>query len=338
MTRYLGTVLPGLERIAASEISAKLPGAEIAETSRGKLFFGPVVSEDAALALRSFDNLYLDLGAFEAGPHRTDLPALGRRAARLLEGMASLPLGERRTVWVNASRVGPQTYSRFEAAEAALAAILRHAPRWSSGTDREHQIELRLDVDGSAARLALRLTDATFRFRGRERAFSAGALRPTVAHALAWLTEPSETDVFVDPFCGSGTIAAERAFYPARRVIASDLSADALAAARKNVGERVELQVWNALALPLDSASVDVVATNLPFGRQVGDRAAMGALYRDFARELQRVLSPGGVAVALTELPDDLFAAVERTRLAAERVTEVSLKGLRASVLRVRPL
>jgi hypothetical protein len=61
----------------------------------------------------------------------------------------------------------------------------------------------------------------------------------------------------------------------------------------------------------------------------------LGELYRDFARELQRVLAPGGVAIVLTELPEVLMAGVARTRLHAEQVTQVSLKGLRAEVLRL---
>ena len=334
MTRYLGTVLPGLEEIAANEISAKLPGTTVVERARGRLYFECLLPVSDLAALRTVDNLFVALGEFAAGPHKADLPALGRAAADAL-GAASADTPH--TVWVNASRAGTHTYSRFEAAEAALSAILRRAPRLRLGTVREHDLELRLDVEQGRARLALRLTDATFRFRGAERAFSAAALRPPIAHALAWLTHPAAADVFLDPFCGSGTIVGERATYPAVRIVGSDKSADALAAARRNVGQRpaIELHDWDARRLPLETHSVDAVATNPPFGRQVGERSEMALLYRDFARELQRVLVRRGVAIVLTELPDVLTTSVERTRLHAQRITQVSLKGLRAEIIRL---
>ena len=336
MTLFLGTVLPGLERVAADEVRAKLPGASIVGLERGKVTFEHTASTDVLLGLRTMDNLYEELGGFEVGPHKADLARLGRAAA---QAAASVRPDRPRTVWVNASRVGTQTYSRFEAAEAALTAIVQRDGPWRLGTAREHQVELRLDVEQTRARLALRLTDSTFRFRGAQRAFTAAALRPPVAHALVWLTQPAVSDVFLDPFCGSGTVVEERAVYEAVRVIGSDASPEALVAARENVGTsaRVELYEWDARHLPLDARSVDAVATNLPFGRQVGERAEMAELYRDFARELQRILSPHGVAIVLTELPELVEGGLERTRLLAERVTHVSLKGLRADVLRVAP-
>ena len=334
MTRYLGTVLPGLEAVATDELRTKLAGAVVIEAARGKVYFECAAGTAELFVLRTLDNLYRDLGVLEVGPHKADLPALGRAAALAAE---AVPVEVGQTVWVNASRVGTHTYSRFEAAETALAAMLRRSPRLRLGTARKHDVELRLDVEHERARLALRLTDAAFRFRGAERAFSAAALRPPVAHALVWLTQPAPTDLFLDPFCGSATIVAERATYEAVRVVGSDTAAEALAAARANVGgcARVELHQWDARLLPLEARSVDAVATNLPFGRQVGERDEMAVLYRDFARELQRVLVPRGVAIVLTELPDVLTAGLERTRLFAERVTQVSLKGLRADVLRL---
>ena len=62
---------------------------------------------------------------------------------------------------------------------------------------------------------------------------------------------------------------------------------------------------------------------------------ALPALYLSFAREAQRVLTPEGVAIVLTERPEFLGAAVEKTRLRLERVLTLSLRGLRPDVLRL---
>jgi tRNA (guanine6-N2)-methyltransferase len=334
VTRYLVTVLPGLEPIVADEAAAKLPAATVRETARARVVLEVAAPASALMELRTADNVFELLGEATAGPHRADLEPLGRACAALLPDPTD---DDRQTLWVNASRRGAHTYSRFEAAHVVSAALLRRRPRWTLGTAESHSVELRLDVEDDRALLSRRLSPPTFRWRGRERAFAAAALRPPVAHALVWLTRPDPQDVFVDPFCGSGTVLSERAAYPAARIVGGDASPAALEAARQNVAAlgTIELRQWDARALPLDGRSVGVVATNLPFGRQVLDASALPELYLAFAREMQRTLTRGGVAVALTERPDVLEQAVERTRLRLERVLALSLKGLRPEVVRL---
>ncbi len=351
MTRYLATVLAGLEGVAAGELGTKVASARIAERHRGRFIFEVDALPTDLLALRTIDNLFAFLGTIEAGPHRTHLPALGRAAASMVG--ADLPAVVRRfavaemhrdpkaqavTLWTNASRVGKQTYSRFEAAHAVTEAVVRRHPTWRLGTADEHTVELRLDVEGTQATLSARLTAPEFRFRGAARGFSPAALRPPVAHALVWLSGPEAGDVFLDPFCGSGTILAERAAYPARALLGSDASAEALAIARRNLpmdDDRVRLERWDARRLPLDSGSVTALVSNLPFGQQVLSLVELPALYLAFTHEVQRLLAPGGQSIVLTDQVDTLLAAVEKTRLQATRVLTLSLKGLHPEALRL---
>ena len=153
---------------------------------------------EALLALRTADNLYRVLLRFRAGPHRADLPAVRAAVASVdLRGVDLQPLGgegpqrasRSPSFSVNASRAGRHTYSRFELSAAASAGILDRYPRWRQGDPQRHDLELRLDLSGPDAVLSLRLTPPQFRFRGA-RTFSPAALRPTVAHALVWLTRP----------------------------------------------------------------------------------------------------------------------------------------------------
>jgi len=341
---YLATVLPGLEAVAAGELAAKLPAARLRETGRGRILFASGAAAVDLLRLRTIDNLYLYVGETPAGPHRAHLPALAAAAASLVgpavdqEAAAfGVSIDKPATIWVNASRVGRQTYSRFEAAGAVGEAILRRLDRWRLGTAEEHGLEFRLDVQHDVATLSLRLTPATFRFRGDARRFSAAALRPPVAHALVWLSQPQQEDVFLDPFCGSGTILGERAVYPAQRLIGGDVSAAAIDAARENVPPLTTLTLsqWNARDVPLESHSVSAIVTNLPFGRQVLSQDELPALYLAFARQAQRLLVEGGTAVVLTDQVETLLAAVERTRLRSVRELALSLKGTHPEVVRL---
>lgn len=344
---YLATVLPGLEEVAASELAAKVPEARLVEAQRGKLFFdltGPGAAGDATVP-RTFDNVYLLLARFSVGPRREHLRDV-EAAARAIDLRGALPPaeGERTarspspTFFVNASRSGRHAYSRFEAAAAAARGIAAAQPGWSLGDAYDHDLELRLDVAGDRALLSLRLTPPSYRYRVRERAFARAALRPSLAHALVWLTHPRADDRVIDPFCGSGTILEERLAYPARWVVGGDLDPAALSAARANVPPAGGAVVrWDARRLPLADGAVDTILTNLPFGRQISRPDAVPRLYRASVREMRRVLTPRGRIVLLTDRTDALLDAAAAVGLAAADTHPLSLKGLHPTIVALAP-
>lgn len=368
---YLATALPGLEGVLADELVAKIPAATVRETARGKVVFATPTPFDQLLTLRTADNLYRLLGRFRVGPHRTDLGDVRAAVARLdlvpgsllsPHGVASP--GRRRshrsvTFYVNASRTGRHTYSRFELGAAAAEGVLDRHPRWRLGDPTTHDVELRLDLSGDAALFSRRLTPASFRFRGQERHFAPAALRPPVAHALVWLSDPAPGDRFVDPFCGSGTVLAERLPYPAQYLLGGDSAADVIRTTRANLRPPslpalpdpsdlpgrdspsgpfptlcAGLVRWDARLLPLRDGGVDKVVTNLPFGRQVLRPTEIASLYRSFVAELRRVLAPQGTAILLTDQVDALLEVA--SAMHPEPLCTLSLKGLHPQIIRLR--
>lgn len=326
---YMATVTPGVEGIAESEIGKTLRGSWNYATYRGRVLFGADAPLSALLSLRCVDNLYAHISSFPVGSEKRDLKQLQQTIASLnisaalaifeqtaafrsnnREMGASSNLGamERPLVVVNASRRGKHSYNRYEAAEAAVSG-LEQAHGFRRGDADRHDLSFRLDILDDEALFSLKLTPPSFRFRGDMRAFAPGALRPPLAHALVFLSRPSADDVFLDPFCGSGTIPAERAEYPARRVIASDMSVEAVAAARQNLPQSVEVAFADATRLPYDKGSITTVVTNPPWGKQVGRDTDLQALYARFLKECRRVLAPRGTLVLLT----DQLGVVEET-------------------------
>lgn len=312
--RYLGTVSPGLEPVAKAELEAKVPGVQVEEILRGRIIFScndPVRSGASPLwHLRSFDNLYSFIARFPVGKYRTELSRITEaiKACDLnvalsvaREWGAVSPADRNRPpkVSVSASRQGRHTYSRFEAADAALQA-LTEGRRFRAGTPQDHDYHFRLDVFDKQALFSLKLSPPTFRFRGA-RDFSRAALRPTVAHGLIWLSKPRPDDVFLDPFCGSGTIVTERAAYDAAALVASDVSPAVIAVARRNVPEYVSLQCWDARQIGMASGSVTAIVTNLPWGNQISIAGGqLDSLYVEALIEMKRVPAPGGRAILLT--------------------------------------
>ena len=172
-----------------------------------------------------------------------------------------------------------------------------------------------------------------------------GALNATVAHAMILMTDPDPHDVILNLACGSGTLLIERLGYaPARQAIGCDTDPEALDCARQNVAaaglqDRVQLESWDARALPLPDASVDALCADLPFGHKVGSHEENLDLYPPILNEAGRVVRPGGLAVIISHEIRLMKSLVEELGiwevLAAQRVNQGGLNP-RIFVLRRR--
>lgn len=140
------------------------------------------------------------------------------------------------------------------------------------------------------------------RFRYRKDAISA-SIHPAVAASVMAFSAGhfQKSAAVLDCFCGSGTMLFERAFYPYASLTGTDVSADALAAARRNERRRrsgARFLIKNAVS-PFRE-QFDEVICNMPFGLRVGNHDANLYLYRDFAQNLRRLLKRDGTAFLFT--------------------------------------
>lgn len=309
---------PGFEGIASGEIAKRIKGAVVrgARTLPGKngivLFEAP--GDAGSLAtLRTVEDLFATVADLpDMPPAREGLRVL-EEAARAMDVEAGMTLAQQVTPGrggrgglrfrVVSRQVGRAGYRRVEAQRAVERGIAaRKDRRWR--LVEEGGVEFWLTLLPDRGLLALRLTDARTRHREYRSEHLPASLRPSAAAALVWLTRPGPKDVFLDPMCGAGTVLIERAF--AGRyglILGGDIDPAAMAATQANIGPRykpISVRRWDARRLPLDAASVDAVAVNLPFGRQIGSPAENASLYPDFLREAARVLRPVARLVALT--------------------------------------
>jgi len=153
--------------------------------------------------------------------------------------------------------------------------ILQRFNNWTMGEPAD--VELWGFIKDGSLTICLRLTEQGYRKRNYRVLEREGSLRPTIAAGLVVVGEPNPGDIWLDPMCGSGTIAIERALFgPFERIYAGDIDEKAINIARhnlstcpKNVRDKIELKVWNATALPLPAQAVDVIASNLPWGKSL---------------------------------------------------------------------
>ncbi len=309
---------PGLDAVLWREVRSLDPRA----SNQGSRLVGGrnslllVDSDDPEALLRSriAEDIYVLIAhSREIGLSRRgldDLAMLGRKApgwdealrthARITGGR-----GRRRTSTyrVISRAQGERAYKRSEAGEAVSAGLAaRLGKNWKSVAD-DAQVEVWLTLIDAEAIIGVRLTTSTQRHREKS-AHIPASLRPSVAAALVHLSVPRDDDVFLDPFCGAGTILLERARAGRHQLlIGSDSSEEALLAARENIGERhkpLELHNWNATDIPLEDASVAAIVSNLPFGEQVGTHEENERLYPRFLAEAHRLLPPSGRLVVLS--------------------------------------
>jgi tRNA (guanine10-N2)-dimethyltransferase len=118
--------------------------------------------------------------------------------------------------------------------------------------------------------------------------------------------EPGE--VLLDQFAGTGGTLIEASLLGVR-ALGLDVDPLMLAGARLNL-PGAEVALADAARLPLRSASVDAVVSDLPYGQSVQIRGeTLDRLYEESLAEVARVLRPGRRAVIVTHRPIERIAA-----------------------------
>lgn len=322
MTYYAQT-MPGVEEITWLEIRDRLPNAVFqrylfAKEQNGIVVFdypGPAAD---LLKLRTTEDVFMQIAFHD------DLTRLRRDLRGIHDLIATSDsfgravndyLRVRRFSTPPTYRVISRQYGKFEYSRKDLTATVwrslkQRYPRWTPVAD-DAQVEFWANLLGSTFLLGARLSDRTMRHRFERKVELPASLRPSVAAAMVFLTNPQPGDVFLDPMAGSGTILYERMQAGKfARLLGGDIDQERVDAARKNVrGSRKkpgpgdpqpDIRQWDARKLPLEDASIDKIATNLPFGKQLRGAQTPAKLYPPVLAELQRVVRPGGRIVLLT--------------------------------------
>ncbi|XP_056419346.1 THUMP domain-containing protein 2 isoform X2 [Hyla sarda] len=130
-------------------------------------------------------------------------------------------------------------------------------------------------------------------------------LRATTAWAMASVAEISAAKYVLDPMCGVGTILLEAAMeWPHTSFLGIDKSEVQLKHALDNVKKAgvmnsVAFLKGSVLDLPVLSESMDVIISDIPFGKKFTCSKDMKELLPDIIRQMERVLCIGGVLVLL---------------------------------------
>ena len=319
---YYALTVPGIEDLASVELRAAgaTPRNMLAGFDRRDSLV-PFDARDAAPALRCglLEDVFAVLLDTSTPRGRLAPHAIARAIERAAFERAMLahhtlrPRERGRSFKVVARVAGHHPFRRQDLESAVSSAVSALLPRWRPARGAA-AVEVWAHVIGDRTIVGLRLSGDELAQRRYKRAHLPASLKPTVARALVTLAGVRPGDVFVDPMAGAGTVLRERAEAGAAGAIfGGDSDRRAVEAARHNVGRGVQLFRWNATRLPLRPGSVDVIATNPPYGRRHRTEGKVGRLYAGLAAEAARVLRPGGRFVALTGEPAALTSALPRS-------------------------
>ncbi len=270
---------------------------KVSEASAGRL-----------AGLRTVEDVFYMMGVPVAVAVRRDLGKLDRIVSRaeVLNGvrLKNAFCGPRRrksptfNCFVKQDR--DRDVRRKQIAERVAARVGSCLPRWRRADPSE--IELWGFYVKGSVHVGLRVSDEGMKYRGKAPQQRRGALRPTIAAALALLADPKPGSLVVDPMCGTGTIL-EEVFH--REKAARYAGGDAAQEAVELAGERlaaygIPIRRWEAKELPFGDAQIDCIVCNLPFGRRYSTGSQNPALYRALLSNWRRKLKAGGRMVLLT--------------------------------------
>uniref|UniRef100_A0A8C5EPK3 THUMP domain-containing protein n=1 Tax=Gouania willdenowi TaxID=441366 RepID=A0A8C5EPK3_GOUWI len=177
-------------------------------------------------------------------------------------------------------------------------------------------IEVLLNIHNEEVVIGIALTEESLHRRNISH-FGPTTLRSTLCYGMLRLCRPQISDIILDPMCGTGAIPLEGALeFNSSFYIAGDNNDMAVNRTVNNVchiqkrrankdstpGLPIDTVRWDLCNLPLRTSSVDIIITDMPFGKRMGSRKKNWDLYPSCLREMARVCRPGsGKAVLLTQ-------------------------------------
>lgn len=198
--------------------------------------------------------------------------------------------------------------------EKKLASALEAASNWQLiNSTGKYEIEFRLIETSVPEKLNFLIRFCTmpdYRFGYRHNSIATG-LKPYIAALIVELAGEymSENDVVVDPFCGSGTLIAEREKYmPAKMYYGIDIYGEAVSAAEDNLRHAGIIDKCNIIKRDFlefrHDHKFDLVLTDMPFETEKKDSSNIENLYKRFFKHIQPMLTYDSKIVVYTHNRD----------------------------------
>jgi len=183
----------------------------------------------------------------------------------------------------------------------------------------------------------------------QEKYLEKGELRPELASILCLISEPQDDDIFMDPFCGHGSIPIQRLFIPNckhQEIIASDNNPELVGKLKgkikqlkkKNTVKNFTIKNFDALNLSsLPDNLVNKIVTDPPWGLYASKIVNIDKFQNNMMCEFYRIIAKNGILVILAKkeiFDKTLQSNKDKFKLIKEYTTLVS--GQKASAYKIQ--
>ncbi|XP_043683378.1 THUMP domain-containing protein 3-like isoform X2 [Vespula pensylvanica] len=239
---------------------------------------------------------------------------------------------------VTCERIGTHSFESPEAAR-IIGGELQDKYHWLVDLSTYH-LEIICKIIKNEIVTQLRITHESKHHRNIMH-FGPTTLRATICYNLLRLARPNPGDIIIDPMCGSGSIPIEGGLaYENSYMLCGDNHTKAVLRSKSNINisclkSKVDLTQWSVSYLPLLNSSIDIVVTDMPFGKRSGKISDNRVLYKEFLLQLGRVVKPiTGRLVLLTYDRRSFHLALQRAGnlFRVTKMLGVNVGGLHAAV------
>ena len=219
-------------------------------------------------------------------------------------------------------RTGPNHKFKSTEVQAAVGGAVHDKFHWNVSC-KNYDLEFVMNCDVVQVYGCLTLTNVSL-YQRTVTQFGPCTLRPTICAGLVMYADLQPGDVVLDPMCGGGTISLEGCQMGPQYHIGAEIHQLAIARSRENYKElanKNNLPVqppadffqWDCLLPCLKDNSIDVIITDLPFGKRSGSKADNRVLYPKTLLSLARVVRPDtGRAVLLTQDKNSMLKSLNK--------------------------
>ncbi len=297
MNSYFSTFLTGFQEVINNQLTTALEDCEIKQLDDGLVIYQTSSDIEKVKQLKFFNNSFLLVDRLDqTDPNYIFKYLINSDLNLLLEG---INFSKKKTFRIRVvkentpTKVDNDLISQLEGRIYQTTKLNVNR----AGADVEFWVMIRKE---DFTLFGIRLT-----YHGNyEKLLQKGELRPELSNMLCLLSEPSKEDIFLDPFCGSGSIPIERArAFPYNQVLAGDIKPEIIDALRKRVRDfrkKITIGRWDAVNLQtFKDSSVDKIVTDPPWGIHSGKNLSLKDFYNKMLKEFNRILKPDGIIVIL---------------------------------------
>jgi tRNA (guanine6-N2)-methyltransferase len=341
---YASTFTSGLQALVPAMLAQALPDAKVEQLLDGLVLYRTAATPKTLDALRFVNNSFEVLRTFDQ---------LGRHPMQALASRVAQDKGVRASVHQSLTpaeggkgfRLIASDENRFVSMNGRLRQTIESQISGVKGLrvnrakpDLEFWLLHRSEGLGLFMK---RLSSHT----AYEEVLDKGELRPELAYALTFLSEPDAEDIVLDPFCGSGAIPFERdRAFPYNMIFAADQDPEQIRAIRQKLKTTRTRDTFIAKrqdALDMvgfEDGFIHKIVTDPPWGYYQEIPGAVEDFYRRMLREFTRVLRPGGLMVILTAQKDVMTAAAAAMKAKLDLVAsyDILVSGKKAAIYKLK--